>query len=91
MTTQSKLNKFIDKLQDLVRQLEHERNVVVHQHVNQFYYMQKIAELKALAEQFAEAEERVAVVSGWIDEEYANLFRQWRKDLHWLRLSYHRL
>ncbi|HYG18909.1 MAG TPA: hypothetical protein VD816_08265 [Ohtaekwangia sp.] len=87
MTSPKKLNKFIDKLQELVRQLEKDRNVVVHQHVNQFYYMQKIAELRTLAEQFAEAEERIVRVSGWIDEEYATLFRQWRKDLHWLRLS----
>lgn len=84
MTNLPKLTKLIEKLQDLAARLDEEKDLVVHQRVNQFYYLEKTAELKILQEQFEEAEMKINQLTKHIECEYALVYNQWRKDIRWL-------
>jgi hypothetical protein len=69
-----KLQKLLARIDHLILSLAKERNnLKVNLYVDQFYYMQKMAELQLLAEQANEARQR-------LEAEYERVFCQWKKD-----------
>lgn len=88
MPDPSKISKFIDKLRKITADLEELRIIQVHQHVNQFYYMQKAAELSMLHEQLTQVMEKQLALNDLIDVIYPDVFVQWQKDARWLNLNY---
>jgi hypothetical protein len=89
MTTFEKLPKLIKRMQHLVTYLDSHNELVIHQHVNQSYYMQKIVELKMFHSQFDEIKTFETLTSR-IDDHYNLCFLQWYKDARWLN-TYQRL
>lgn len=79
-----KLSKLIERMQSIVTHLKDRNDLVLHQQVNQFFYMQKIEELKMLLCQFDEINESLAALTSRIDEHYSMCFAQWCKDARWL-------
>lgn len=80
-----KVKKLIDRAQGVVNYLEENRDFVVHQHIDQFHYMQKIVELKTLTEQCAEMQLRLAALEKMTTAQYEALYWVWRKDMRWLK------
>lgn len=85
MSDTCKLTKLVDRLQRFSAELERIKDFTVHQRINQFYYMQKKAELLALSEQLEETQKRVSHLTTFIEKEYACIVSQWIHDIRWLR------
>lgn len=73
-------------MQHLVTYLNERNDLVVHQQLNQFFYMQKIEELRMLMAKFDEIKKSLDTLTSGIDEEYILCFEQWRRDARWLNL-----
>lgn len=71
-------------MQQLVTYLNDRNDLVTHQQVNQFFYMQKTEELKLLLKQFEETKQILQSLTSRIDENYILCFVQWRKDVRWI-------
>jgi hypothetical protein len=84
MNKVKKATKLITRLEDLVSKLTIRKEVIVHEKVNQFYYLEKIEELKILAEKFEEVHRRLEAISDRLEECYGISFRQWNHDVRWL-------
>ncbi len=84
MIDHEKLPKLIERMQQLVTYLNDRNDLVTHQQVNQFFYMQKTEELKILLKQFEETKQILESLTSRIDEHYALCFVQWRKDVRWI-------
>jgi hypothetical protein len=80
----AKVRKLITRLDTLVTYLNKHDEFRIHQKVDQFYYMQKRAELLMLVEQFEELQERLDRTNQWIDNTYVETFDHWRMDRLWL-------
>ncbi len=79
-----KLSKLIERMQRIVTHLNDRNDLVLHQQVNQFFYMQKAEELKMLLDQFDDLRKSLESLTCRIDENYSLCFAQWRKDVRWL-------
>jgi division protein CdvB (Snf7/Vps24/ESCRT-III family) len=88
MTSCEKPIKLIDRMQRLVTYLNDRNNLILHQQVNQFFYMQKIEELKMLIQQFEEINKNLDAVTARIHEHYSLCFAQWSKDARWVNLQH---
>lgn len=75
-------------MQRLVIYLNERNNLILHQQVNQFFYMQKIEELKMLLRQLEEINKSLDVVTLRIHEHYRLCFAQWSKDARWINLQH---
>lgn len=84
MTSCEKPTKLIDRMQRLVTYLNERNNLILHQQVNQFFYMQKIEELKMLLRQLEEINKSLDAVTLCIHEHYSLCFAQWSKDARWV-------
>ena len=71
-------------MQRLVTYLNERNNLILHQQVNQFFYMQKIEELKMLLRQLEEINKSLDAVTLCIHEHYSLCFAQWSKDARWV-------
>jgi prefoldin subunit 5 len=80
MISCEKLSKLIERMQRIVTHLNDRNDLVLHQQVNQFFYMQKIEELNVLLSQFDEINENLDALTSRIDEYYSLCFTQWCKD-----------
>ena len=87
MTSCEKPTKLIDRMQRLVTYLNERNNLILHQQVNQFFYMQKIEELKMLLRQLEEINKSLDAVTLRIHEHYGLCFAQWSKDARWVNLQ----
>jgi hypothetical protein len=87
--TGGKLEKFIERLNALISVLEQRNNVQVQSRVNQFYYMQKVTELKVLEENMQEAEKRLRFLEDKLKSEYKEVYCRWKKDARWLNAEVH--
>jgi DNA repair ATPase RecN len=84
-----KLYVRVQKLVDMLS--ENHRNLHVHSKINEFYYMQKVEELKQLEESITNAyqsimnaRERLESLKHNYDAEYAELYYRWKKDVRWI-------
>lgn len=71
-------------MQRLVTLLDSRNDLVIHQQVDQSYYMQKIEELKILLSQLEVAGQNVDALASRIDSHYTLCSTQWYKDVRWL-------
>ena len=79
-----RLSKLISSLERLIQQLESHQEITIHQHIQQFSYMEQVEELKMLMEQSEAAHKRAALFSRWAQASYLAAYKQWRKDARWL-------
>src|SRR5690606_26292525 len=87
MTSCEKPTKLIDRMQRLVTYLNERNNLILHQQVNQYFYMQKIEELKMLLRQLEEINKCLDAVSLRNREHFRLCFAQWSKDAGWVNLQ----
>jgi tetrahydrodipicolinate N-succinyltransferase len=78
-----------DKLYERVKKLvnilsENHKNLHVHNNINEFYYMQKVEELKQLEESITDAYLRLESLSSKYHAEYTQLYFNWKKDARWI-------
>lgn len=78
----------MDRMQRLVTYLNERNSLILHQQVNQFFYMEKIEELKMLLSQFEEINKSLEGVALRIHEHYSLCFAQWSKDARWLNTQH---
>ena len=86
-TDLNKIARLIEKLEAFVCRLEGNRDLNIHQMVNQFYYMQKAAEFKVLCDRLEETEKKLEILTELIESEYSIAFKNWQRDLRWLNSS----
>ena len=84
MMESEKCVKLIGRLQSFVSRLAKNKDYTVHHRISQFFYMQKIEEMKIRLEQLNEAELKLKDVRRRIDENYMAMYRTWRLDVRWL-------
>ena len=85
MTNPQKILKFMKRIKRLLFYLEDEQlNFTLHQHVDQFYYMQSLEELATLFSQVQEAQQRMHLVTMRLDLKYEQTFQKWRQDTLWI-------
>ena len=84
MVDKKKILKLLERLQHMVRHLEMQRNLTLHQHVSQFYYMESIEEISTLFQQYEDAQAKMQLISERIALRYESTFHQWRHDVLWI-------
>ncbi len=84
MSQCEKLRKLIDHMEQLVGKLSNLKELAVHQRIDQFYYMQKIEELKMLLHQFDTLHRNIESLTSRMNGTYMICASQWRKDVRWL-------
>lgn len=84
MTQRDKCQKLILRMQWLVENLGERKDLVVHQQLDQFFYMQKIEELQMLLSQFDDIKRRLESITSRIHAHYHLCLDHWRKDARWL-------
>ena len=89
MTPCEKLSRLIERMQRIVTHLNSRYDLVLHHQINQFFYMQKIEELKMLLSQFEETRKSLDALTARMDAHYILCFVRWRKDARWLN-NHHR-
>jgi hypothetical protein len=85
MNDYKKLHKLLAKVRQLIDVLESHRHLTIHEKVNQFYYMEKVEELKVLEEQAAEFEKSLHLFRGRIHLRCEELGTRWSKDVRWVQ------
>jgi hypothetical protein len=75
-----KIFKLIHRLKALISCLEDQSDLVIHQKIDQFFYMTKSEELKILLAQLEEEKKRLEITNGRLETKYEEIFRQWQKD-----------
>lgn len=76
----SRVTDLIKQLEAFDRRLTENNNLVVHRHIDQFFYMQKAAELKVLLNEYQMVRERLSEIAGWLDEKYRLGLSRWKED-----------
>jgi hypothetical protein len=79
-----KLAKLIGKMQLLVNVLGERTELVVHQRVDQFFYMQKIEELKILGAQLEDMRRNLEHLTSRVQVSYMTCLAEWKRDARWL-------
>ena len=60
------------------------KQLEVHQKVNQFYYMEQIEELTMIIEQSEAAYKRALMFSRWMEASYLTAYENWQRDARWV-------
>ena len=76
-----KVNRLIENLQKFASELESIQDFRLHQQVDQFYYMQKTAQLIVLRENVEDAKAKFERVTTQIETVYQEVFCKWRSDV----------
>ncbi|PZR19997.1 MAG: hypothetical protein DI539_12195 [Flavobacterium psychrophilum] len=84
MNDLKKIGKLVSKLRFLIERLEKNQNLIVHQKVNQFYFMQKSSELQLLHDELNELLKKKAAIENLLSIIYPEVVIQWGKDVRWL-------
>lgn len=79
-----KIHKLIDRMEVLVKAIGDQRDLAVHHQVDQFFYMQKIEELRVLLDQFNELTTSLESVTSKIHARYDLCLAHWRRDARWI-------
>lgn len=56
----------------------------IHRHVDQFYYMEKKAEMRLLLDELKELNDRLSRTSQWLDLKYREVLCRWCEDRRWI-------
>jgi hypothetical protein len=81
--TEKKLDKFLIRMEKFVDDLCKMKRHDVQLYVDQYYYVQKIEELKVMKEELDEALKRTKFFQESIDSNYREISCRWRKDVQW--------
>ncbi|MBT1701499.1 hypothetical protein KK083_31695 [Fulvivirgaceae bacterium PWU4] len=85
MEITNKLEKFIQRVEALMNVLREQRNNLhIQNNVDQFYYMEKLAELRVLEENLLDEVDRLRYYQQRFESEYAQAFCRWKKDVRFL-------
>jgi hypothetical protein len=87
MVDDAKLLTCIQQLEDLVRLLKTSKDIMIHHHINQFFYMQKIAELKILVDQKQEVKQHLNNIDHFIQSQYNLVLVEYQRDIQWLEVK----
>lgn len=79
-----KLEKFNRYILTMVKALGRDQSLIVHQRINESFYLQKKEEFRLLREQLEEAERKMVDVQARVTEHYKSAYCIWRKDVRWL-------
>lgn len=85
MRTPDKTRKLISKLQHIIFVLRSNRDLILHEAVDEFLYLQKVEELTVLLEQMEFAVRKIQRLNKLLDESYVSAYCRWRKDIQWFR------
>lgn len=83
-TLVKKTLKLIQRLETLSNTVKTANALKIHQQVNETYYSIKAEELKYLLEQVLLATRRVQTLQSQLENQYQDVFHQWRQDARWL-------
>ena len=85
MEITNKLEKFIQRVEVLMNVLREQRNNLhIQNNIDQFYYMEKLAELRVLEENLLDEVDRLSYYQQRFENEYTQAFCRWRKDVRFL-------
>lgn len=76
-----KLDKVINHLQEMVHRLDKSFDLQLHKTVDQFYYMQKVEELKFLKDEYEVAIANLKRIQNRLENDYPLIFETWRRDV----------
>jgi hypothetical protein len=82
------LSKLLLQLELLISALEEHKCIVVHSKINQFYYMEKVVELRTLSDRAAEIQLQLEQINSVFESTYSEVFCRWRKDARWLNFHF---
>ncbi|RAW01566.1 hypothetical protein DQQ10_07865 [Pseudochryseolinea flava] len=85
MASKIKVTRLIGKLKNVVTYLDQNRTLYVHQHIDQFFYMQRIQEIVTLVEQFDVVETRMNDIQRKLDTMCVHTITRLREDISWIR------
>lgn len=78
------VEKLVNKVDELIEYLKKHEEFRLHQHVDQFYYMQKREELNLLHTETQLLTERLSKYNEWLHVRYQEVFGRWREDRLWI-------
>ena len=78
-----KCSRLADRLKHLMSSLDF-YDLHIHQHIDEFYYLTKLEELKILVSQYEVEKKKLDATMQLVDLKYIEVFHQWRKDARWL-------
>lgn len=85
MNDLERVSKLIGKLQSLITLLEQHPDMVIHQQVDQSYFMQKCSELQFMQDQLKGALAKKETFENLLYTSYREVAHTWRHDLRWVR------
>ena len=80
-----KCKRLVTRTSSLVSDMDRTKDIVIHQHINQFFYMQKNEELMLLVKMLSEPEADTVTIASFMESKYREIFFVWRSDIRWLR------
>lgn len=89
MIDPKKCEKLIQCLQRFTSDLTANKAYHVHSHIDQFFYMQRVEELRLLLEQFEEAKSKLELSTSRMQEAYTSTYHQWKQDVRWYNAYLH--
>ena len=84
MVKDEAVEKLVQKIASLISTLEQSSELSVHSTIEQFYYMERVAEIKFLNEQMQDLEARLEMLKSARELRYFELASRWRVDARWL-------
>jgi|GEM_PF-1409067 len=78
-----KVIKLIIILKKFINSLNENRQIAVHNNINQFYYMTKAEELEFLLNKYNRDSSTQIITQKMIDTKYHEAFMHWSKDARW--------
>lgn len=76
--------RLIARLSEFINELDQLKAVKVHQRVDQFYYMEKVAELQVLYDRLVELLEKQKAVCELVARVTPSVVESWKRDKRWL-------
>lgn len=78
-------------MQHLVHRLRDQHDLILHQRVNEFFYMQKIEELTLLVDRFNALRTDLDEFAHQLRAHYRQCFTHWSRDARWVNVYVHRV
>lgn len=77
--------KLIERIEQLIRNLDRTMEIEIHRRIDQWYYRERLAEMKYLVECIRKADdmERRLLLSRWLMERAKEVYLRWRNDVRW--------
>lgn len=87
MTDIKQVIRLLGRLHAMIGDLSQNHNIDVHRRVNQFFYMQKSAELELIVTEMNELFEKQKRLQHLLDVLYPEAFIHWQRDARWINLN----